>query len=154
MASMEPIHADPGTAGVWSRAVGVERLKYAFAWRSLLGSGARLVYGSDWPAAISLNPIRGLHVAVNRRSVDGRPQRGWVAEQRISIGEALRAYTQAGAYSSFEEGIKGRIAPGMLADIVVFSQDLFKIDPMRIHETRVALTVFDGKVVYQDMARK
>jgi predicted amidohydrolase YtcJ len=154
MASMEPIHADPGTAGVWSRAVGVERLKYAFAWRSLLGSGARLVYGSDWPAAISLDPIRGLHVAVNRRSVDGRPQRGWVAEQRVSIGEALRAYTQAGAYSSFEEGIKGRIAPGMLADIVVFSQDLFKIDPMRIHETRVALTVFDGKVVYQDMARK
>ena len=154
MASMEPIHADPGTAGVWSRAVGVERLKYAFAWRSLLGSGARLVYSSDWPAAISLDPIRGLHIAVNRRSVEGLPRRGWVAEQRVSIGEALRAYTQAGAYSSFEEGIKGRIAPGMLADIVVFSQDLFKIDPMRIHETRVALTVFDGKVVYQDMARK
>lgn len=154
IASMEPIHADPGTAGGWSRAVGVERWKYAFAWRSLLGSGARLVYSSDWPAAISLDPIRGLHVAVNRRSVDGRPQRGWVAEQRVSIGDALLAYTQAGAYSSFDEGIKGRIATGMLADIVVFSQDLFKIDPMRIHETRVALTVFDGKVVYQDMARK
>ncbi|MGE0128168.1 MAG: amidohydrolase [Blastocatellales bacterium] len=149
MASMEPIHADPGTVEVWSKAVGAERLKYAFAWQSLLKSGARLVYSSDWPAAISVDPIRGLHVAVNRRTVDGKPPRGWVAEQRISIGDAMRAYTQAGAYSSFEEGIKGRIAPGMLADIVVFSQDLFKIDPMRIHEARVALTVFNGKVVYQ-----
>jgi len=150
MASMQPIHADPGAVDVWSRAVGVERLKYAFAWQSLLSRGARLVYGSDWPAAISVDPIRGLHAAVNRRGIDGQPQRGWVAEQRVSIGDALRAYTQAGAYSSFEEAIKGRIAPGMLADIVVFSQDLFKIDPARIHETRVALTVFDGRVIYQD----
>jgi predicted amidohydrolase YtcJ len=148
-ASMEPIHADPGGADLRSRAVGIERLKYAFAWRSLLGGAARLVFGSDWPAAISLDPIRGLHVAVNRRTVTGQPRRGWVAEQRVSLGDALRAYTQAGAYSSFEEGVKGRIAPGMLADIVVFSQDLFKIDPMRIHETRVDLTVFDGKVIYQ-----
>jgi hypothetical protein len=151
MASMEPIHADPGTSEVWSKAVGAERLKYAFAWQSLLRSGARLVYSSDWPAAISVDPIRGLHSAVNRRTVDGKPPRGWVAEQRVSVGDALRAYTQAGAYSSFEEGIKGRIAAGMLADIVVFSQDLFKIDPMRIHETRVVLTVFDGKVIYQDL---
>jgi hypothetical protein len=150
LASMEPIHADPGTAEVWSKAVGVERLKYAFAWQSLLKSGARLVYSSDWPAAISLDPIRGLHSAVNRRTVDGQPPKGWVPEQRLSLGDALRAYTQAGAYSSFEEGIKGRIAPGMLADIVVFSQDLFKLAPLKIHETRVVLTVFDGKVVYRD----
>ena len=153
MASMEPIHADPGTSEVWSRAVGVERLKYAFAWQSLLKSGARLVFSSDWPAAISVDPIRGLHSAVNRRTVEGKPPRGWVPEQRVSLGDALRAYTQAGAYSSFEEGIKGRIAPGMLADIVVFSQDLFKLDAMRIHETRVVLTVFDGKVVHKDSAR-
>ncbi len=151
MASMEPIHADPGTVDIWSRAVGIERLKYAFAWQSLLRSGVRLVFSSDWPASISLDPIRGLHVAVNRRTVDGRPPRGWVPEQRVSIGDALRAYTQAGAYSSFEEGVKGRIASGMLADIVVFSHNLFKIDSMRIHETRVILTIFDGKVIYQDI---
>jgi hypothetical protein len=153
MASMEPIHADPGTAEVWSKAVGPDRMRYAFPWASLAKSGARLVFSSDWPAAISVDPIRGLHSAVNRRTVDGEPKRGWVPEQRLSIGDALRYYTQAGAYSSYEEGIKGRIGQGMLADIAVFSQDLFKIDPMRIHETRVVLTVFDGKVVYRDGAR-
>ena len=150
IASMEPVHADPGSAEVWSKAVGIERLKYAFAFRSLLNSGARLVFGSDWPAAISLDPIRGLHVAINRRTLDGHPHKGWVSEQRINVADALRAYTQGGAYSSFEEAIKGRIAPGMLADIVVLSQDLFKIDPMRIHESRALLTVFDGKVIYQN----
>lgn len=152
LASMEPIHADPGTAEVWSKAVGAERQQFAFAWQSLLKSGARLVYSSDWPAAISVDPIRGLHSAVNRRTVDGKPPRGWVPEQRINIVDALRAYTLGGAYSSFEEGIKGRIAPGMLADIAVFSQDLFKIEPMRIHETRVVLTVFNGKPIYRDGA--
>jgi predicted amidohydrolase YtcJ len=150
LASMEPIHADPGTAEVWSRAVGAERLPFAFAWQSLLKSGARLIYSSDWPAAISVDPIRGLHCAVNRRTAEGQPPRSWIPEQRVSIVDALRAYTNGGAYSSFEEGIKGRIAPGMLADVVVFSQDLFKIDPMRIHETRVVLTIFNGKPIYRD----
>ncbi len=150
LASMEPIHADPGTAEVWSKAVGAERLPFAFAWQSLLKSRARLVYGSDWPAAISIDPIRGLHNAVNRRTIEGQPPRGWVPDQRVSIIDALRAYTNGGAYSSFEEGIKGRIAPGMLADVVIFSQDLFKVDPMRIHETRVVLTIFNGKPIYRD----
>ncbi|HMV84394.1 MAG TPA: amidohydrolase [Blastocatellia bacterium] len=150
LASMEPIHADPGTTDVWSKAVGAERLPFAFAWQSLLKSGAKLVYSSDWPAAISVDPIRGLHSAANRRTVDGQPPRGWVPAERISIVDALRAYTHGGAYSSFEEGIKGRIAPGMLADIAVFSQDLFKVEPIRIHETKVVLTVFNGKVIYRD----
>lgn len=151
LASMEPIHADPGTAEVWSKAVGVERLPFAFAWQSILKTGARLVYSSDWPASISLDPIRGLHSAVNRRTIDGQPPKGWIPQQRISIADALRAYTQTGAFASFEEGIKGRIAAGQLADLVVFSQDLFKIDPIRIHETKVVLTIFDGKVIYRAM---
>lgn len=151
LASMEPIHADPGTAEVWSRAVGAERLPFAFAWQSLLKAGARLVYSSDWPAAISLDPIRGLHNAVNRRTIDGQPPKGWIPQQRISVVDALRAYTQAGAFSSFEEAIKGRIAPGQMADLIVFSQDLFKVDPARIYETKVVLTVFDGKVIYRTM---
>ncbi len=150
LASMEPIHADPGTAEVWSKAVGAERVPYAFAWQSLLKSGARLVFSSDWPAAISIDPIRGLHSAVNRRTIDGQPPKGWIPQQRISMADALRAYTFGGAFSSFEEGIKGRIAPGMLADIVIFSQDLFKTDPIQIHQTRVVMTVFNGKVIYRD----
>ena len=150
MASMEPIHADPGTVEVWSKAVGPERLPYSFAWASLLRSGARLVFSSDWPATISLDPIRGLHSAVNRRTIDGQPSKGWIPQQRINLVEALRAYTQMGAVASYEEQIKGRIAPGMLADLIVLSQDLFKTDPARIFQTRVAMTVFDGKVIFRD----
>lgn len=150
LASMEPIHADPGTVDVWSKAVGAGRLPYSFAWQSLMKNGARLVFSSDWPACISLDPIRGLHSAVNRRTIDGQPPKGWIPQQRISLVDALRAYTLGGAFASFEEGIKGRIATGMLADIAVFSEDMFKIDPIRIHETRVVMTVFNGKVVYRD----
>lgn len=149
LASMEPIHADPGTIDVWAKAVGPERLPYSFAWASLLKSGARLVFSSDWPAAITISPVRGLHNAVNRRTIDGQPPKGWIPEERISIAEALKAYTSAGAFASFEEGIKGRIAPDMLADIAVFSQDLFRIDPMKIHETRVMITIFNGRIIYR-----
>jgi hypothetical protein len=153
LASMEPIHADPDTIAVWSRAVGAERVNRAFAWNELRKHGARLVFSSDWPATISVDPMRGLHNAVNRRTIEGKPASGWIPAQRITIEQALRAYTSAGAYASFEETSKGQLAPGMLADIIVFSHDLFKIDPLKIHETRVVLTVFDGKVLYRKAAR-
>lgn len=146
---MQPIHADPGTVEVWSKAVGPERLKLAFPWRAFERSGARLVFSSDWPACISLNPIRAIHNAVNRRTIDGKPAGGWTPEHRVSIETALRGYTQMGALASFEETTKGRLAPGYLADLAVFSQDLFKIDPMKIHETKVVMTIFDGRVIYR-----
>jgi predicted amidohydrolase YtcJ len=148
LASMEPIHADPGTNAVWVPAVGEERCRRAFAWRSLEKAGARLVFSSDWPAAISVDPIRGIHCAVNRRTIDGDPPGGWIPEQRVSVESALRAYTQGGAYASFQERIEGTLEKGKVADIVVLSQNLFKIDPMEIYKTRVLLTVFDGRVVY------
>ena len=148
MPSMEPIHADPATISVWAKAIGETRLPWSFTWNEMLKSNAHLVYSSDWPACIDINPIRGLHVAVNRRTPDGFPEGGWIAEQKISIAQAMKAYTSAGAYSSFEENLKGKIKPGQLADIIVFSQDLFTIDPMKTHETKVVLTVFDGKVIY------
>jgi predicted amidohydrolase YtcJ len=149
MASMEPIHADPGTVTVWENAIGKKRLPYSFAWNKILQNKAQLVYSSDWPAAISINPIRGIHVAINRRTPSGFPEGGWVSEQRIKIHQALKAYTWAGAYSSFEENKKGLVKPGYLADVIVFSQDLFTIDPMKIHETTIAMTVFNGKVIYK-----
>ncbi|MBL7858979.1 MAG: amidohydrolase [Cyclobacteriaceae bacterium] len=147
--SMEPIHAEPGTIAVWAKAVGEKRLPYSFAWASFLKSNAKLVFSSDWPACVSINPIRGLHTAVNRRTIDGNPPDGWVPEQKISMHDALYAYTMGGAYSSGEEHVKGKIKPGYLADIILFSHDLFSIDPMKTHETKVVLTIFDGKVIYQ-----
>jgi hypothetical protein len=147
--SMEPIHAEPGTVSVWADGVGKKRLPYAFAWSSILKAGGHLVFSSDWPACVSINPIRGLHTAVTRRTVNGEPKAGWVPEQKISITQALTAYTQGGAFSSFEETSKGKIAPGYLADLVVLSQDLFTIDPTKTHETKVLMTVFDGKVIYE-----
>ena len=149
LASMEPIHAEPGTISVWASAVGEKRLPNSFAWASLLKNNATLVYSSDWPACVSINPIRGLHTAVTRRTITGQPESGWVPEQKIKIEDALLAYTQLGAYASFEENIKGRIAAGYLADIIVFSQDLFTIDPMKTHETQVVMTIFDGKIIYK-----
>lgn len=149
MPSMEPIHADPGTIAVWEKAIGETRLPWSFNWAEMLKTNAYLVFSSDWPACIDINPIRGLHVAVNRRTPDGFPESGWIADNRITIAQAMKAYTSSGAYSSFEENIKGKIKEGQLADIIVFSQDLFTIDPMKTHETKVVLTVFDGKVIYQ-----
>lgn len=150
MPSMEPIHAEPGTVEVWGKAVGEKRMPNSFAWAAMLKASAKLVFSSDWPACISLNPIRGLHVAVTRQNPDGFPEGGWVPHQKINITDALLAYTKMGAYSSFEENIKGQIIPGHLADVVVLSQDLFTIDPSETYKTKVTMTVFDGKIIFQD----
>ncbi len=150
LASMEPIHADPGSVEVWAKVVGEKRLPHSFVWASMLKSKARLVFSSDWPACSNPDPIRGLHNAVNRRTIDGLPPNGWVAEQKISIKDALIAYTQGGAYASFDEKEKGKIAPGYLADIIIFSQNLFDIAPMDTYKTKVLMTIFNGKVIYED----
>ena len=149
LASMEPIHADPATVGVWAKAIGEERLPWSFAWNSMLKNNAKLVFSSDWPACISLDPIRGIHVAVNRRDPSGFPEEGWVPGEKISMFEAMKAYSQAGAFSSFEEDRKGILKPGYLADIIVFSQDLFTIPEMEIHRTQVDLTIVDGKKIFE-----
>ncbi len=151
MPSMEPIHADPGTVAVWAKAIGEKRLPWSFVWAEMLKTNAHLVYSSDWPACIDLNPIRGIHVAVNRKTPDGFPEGGWISEQKISMAQAMKAYTSAGAFSSFEENLKGQIKEGQLADVIVFSQDLFTIDPMKTHSTKVVLTVFDGKIIYDEL---
>ena len=134
---------------MWTKAAGPERTKLAFAWNTLEKSGARLVFSSDWPACIALDPLRGLHNAVNRRTIDGQPAAGWLPEQRVSVENALRHYTEGGALASFEERTKGTLEPGKAADIIVLSQDLTRIEPMRIHQTKVTMTVFDGRVIYQ-----
>jgi predicted amidohydrolase YtcJ len=150
MASMEPIHAAPGTIDVWAKAVGEKRLPNSFVWASMLKNKVHLVFSSDWPACITPDPIRGLHNAVNRRTPAGIPAAGWVPEERISLKNALKSYTYEGAYSSFEEKVKGKIQVGYLADIIIYSQDLFTIAPMDIAKTKVVLTIFDGKIIYQN----
>jgi predicted amidohydrolase YtcJ len=149
LASMEPIHADPATLDVWAKAIGEERLPWSFAWNSILKSGAQLVFSSDWPACISLDPIRGIHVAVSRRDPSGFPEEGWIPQEKISIYEAMKAYTSMGAYSSFEENKKGLIKAGYLADLIVLSEDIFSIEPMSTHKVTVEKTIVDGKVIFE-----
>jgi predicted amidohydrolase YtcJ len=148
--SMQPIHADPESAGPWERAVGPQRMKLAFAWREFEKSGARLTFSSDWPAAIDVDPIHGIYCAVTRQTIHGEPAGGWIPEQRVGVETALRGYTAAGAYSSFEENVKGQIKPGMLADLVAFSQDLLKIPASKIHQTHVVLTILNGRIIFRD----
>jgi predicted amidohydrolase YtcJ len=149
LASMEPIHADPATVEVWSKAIGPDRLPLSFPWRSIEKAGGRLVFSSDWPASISLDPMRGIHNAVNRQTTDSKPAGGWLPDQRVSLETALRSYTTSAAYAEFQEKRKGTIAPGMLADLIVLSQDLFRIPPQKIHETRVDATVSAGRIVWR-----
>jgi predicted amidohydrolase YtcJ len=149
LASMMPIHADPGTNEVWVCAAGPERTQRAFAWRLLERAGARLVFSSDWPAAISVKPVDGLHTAVTRTTSDGQPAGGWMPEQRVTLGTALAAYTRGGAYVQFTEKTLGTLEPGKFADIIVLSADPFQIQPSALHALRVRKTVFNGTVVYE-----
>ena len=110
------VHADPGTMDVWIKAIGQERLPHSFGWADMLNDNVKLVYSDDWPACIDINPIRGIHVAVNRRTPEGFGKR-LDSRTKISMAQALKAYTSMGAYSSFEEKIKGTIEPGKLADL-------------------------------------
>ena len=146
IASMQPIHATSDML-VADRYWG-ERARYSYAWRSLLDSGAALAFGSDCPVE-SLNPLWGLHAAVTRQRADSTPPGGWHPQERLSLPQALRAYTLGAAYASGEEKVKGSIAPGKLADLVVLSRDIFEIPPQEILETEVVFTIFDGNIVYE-----
>jgi hypothetical protein len=115
----------------------------------MLDAGVPLAFGTDWPIA-PLNPLLGIWAAVTRQTLDHKHPEGWIPEQRVTLGEALRAYTQASAYAEFQEKVKGTIAPEMLADMVVLSADLFSVPANQIKDERVILTIVGGKVVYQE----
>ncbi len=149
IASMEPIHADPGTIDVWSNAIGTERTSRGFAWRALEKAGAKLIFSSDHPASISISPWRGVHNAINRQTIEGTPENGWLPEHRVSLKTTLQAYTNNGAYASFEEKTKGKIAVGMLADLVVLDKNPFEIPAKDLYKLQVEKTIFDGRIIYQ-----
>ena len=147
VASMQPYHAIDD--GRWAeKRIGHERARTSYAWRSMLDAGAVLAFGSDWPVA-PLDPLSGIAAAVTRATLDGRNPGGWFPEQRLTVEEALRAYTQGCAYAAFEEKDKGTISPGKFADLDVLSEDLFRIPPERIKDARVEITIVGGRVVYQ-----
>lgn len=147
IASMQPYQCIDD--GRWAeKRIGPERLKTTHAYRSLLDAGAVLAFGSDWPVA-PMVPLMGIYGAATRRTLDDKNPNGWVPAQKITVAEAVHAYTIGSAYAEGEETIKGSIAPGMLADLVVLSDDILHIDPVDIEKTRVEMTIFDGKIIYQ-----
>jgi len=149
---MQPYHeADDGR---WcEKRIGPERSKGTYAFRTLLDTGAVLAFGSDWTVA-PLNPLTGLKAAVTRQTLDGKHPNGWLPEQKITLDEALRAYTFGSAYAEFAEKAKGTLLPGKLADLVMLDRDIYKIDPAQIDQARVILTVLDGRVVFEDRGVK
>ncbi len=146
IASMQPYH-EAGD-GEWAeKRIGHERAKSTHAWRSLLDHGAKLAFGTDWPVA-PLNPLLGLCAAVTRATLDGKHPDGWIPEQKITLAEALEAYTLGSAYAEFTDHRKGSLTPGKLADVVILDADLFHIPPDKIKDAKVVATILAGHVVY------
>ena len=148
IASVQPYHAIDD--GRWAEGrIGRERCRTAYPFKSFLDHKVRLCFGSDWTVA-TLNPLLGIYAAVTRRTTDGKNPQGWFPEEKISVEDAVRAYTINNAYAAFEENDKGTIAPGKLADFVVLSDDIFSIDPVKIPDVKVQMTIVGGAVVYMN----
>ena len=146
IASVQPYHAIDD--GRWAeRRIGPERMKTTYAFRTFLDKGVRLALGTDWTVA-PLNPMWTLYAAVTRATLDGKNPNGWVPEQKMTLAEAIEAYTMGSAYAEFQENEKGSITAGKLADMVILSDDLFAIDPVKIPDVKVDTTIVGGRVVW------
>jgi predicted amidohydrolase YtcJ len=147
--SFQPLHAnpEPGWIGSWIKNAGPEREQRAFAWKAVLDGGGRLAFGSDWPV-VTISPWPGLQVAVTRQDLDGLPAGGWLPQHKVSIAEAVYAYTMGGACAMHREKEEGSLEPGKLADLIILSQNVFEIDPHDIAKTEVLLTMVGGKIVH------
>ena len=153
VAEVQPFHLSDDMRWMEER-IGFERTKGAYAFKSIQASGAVLCFGTDWPGTSAseypINPMLGLYAAVTRQTITGQPSAGWFPNERISIEEAIRAYTYNTAYANFEEKIKGSIEPGKLADLTVLSKNLLKVAPKKFLTTDVLYTIVAGKMVYQN----
>jgi len=152
IAEVNPYHLSDDMRWMEER-IGHERCQGAYAFKSLLDHGAILSFGSDWPgtsaAEYLVHPKYLIHAAVNRTTINGEPEGGWFPEQKISVHEALKAYTINNAYAAFEDHIRGSIRVGKLADITVCDRNLMNIDPEDILEMKVLMTIVDGRVVFE-----
>jgi predicted amidohydrolase YtcJ len=148
IACMQPRHCAPDITGQWAKAVGPQRWKYAWAFRSLRDAGATLAFASDWNVA-EMEPLIGIYTALTRKGLDGKPEGGWIPEQTLDLETAIRGYTMNGAYANFAEQNRGSITPGKYADLVLLSDDLFQIQKDKIKDDKVVWTMVGGKEVYK-----
>ncbi|MCU7525791.1 MAG: amidohydrolase [Ignavibacteria bacterium] len=147
IASVQPYHLIDD--GCWAeKRIGKERLRNTYPFRSFIDNGVKVCFGSDWSVA-PLDPIMGIYAAVTRSTLDGKHPEGWIPEEKISVEEAIKCYTINNAYASFEEDIKGSIEAGKLADLVVLSEDILSVDPAKIKDVKVDMTIFDGDIIYK-----
>src|SRR5207248_7894308 len=134
--------------GRWAeRRIGPERIKTTYAFRTFLDRGIKLALGTDWTVA-PLNPMLTIYAAATRATLDGKNPNGWVPEQKITVKEAVEAYTMGSAFAEFQDKVKGSITPVKLADVVILSDDIFSIDPKAIRDVQVRQTIVGGKVVF------
>lgn len=150
IASMQPYHADPTDVQFesWANPIGAERAAHGWSWGSIERAGGRLAFGSDWPV-VSLDPLLGLNMAVNRTTADGEPPGGWIPTERIAMAQALEAYTSGAAYAEFTEAEKGALGPGMLADITIFDRDLLAIPSHEVLSAQVVFTIVGGLISFE-----
>ncbi|MBV9626028.1 MAG: amidohydrolase family protein [Acidobacteria bacterium] len=152
IASVQPYHAiDDGRFA--EPRIGHERASRTYAFRTFLEHGVRLAFGTDWEVA-PLNPMLTIYAAVTRATLDGKNPNGWFPEQKLTVTEAIEAYTMGSAFAEFEEQEKGSISPGKLADMVLLDQDIFTIDPVKIGDTKILKTFVGGKLVWDGEAGK
>jgi predicted amidohydrolase YtcJ len=146
IASMQPTHATSDMYWAEDR-VGPERIKGAYAWRTVLDSGARLALGSDFPVE-AVNPFFGIYAAVTRQDQKGSPAGGWYPSQKLTLAEAIRGFTLDAAFAAFEEQSRGTIEPGKLADLTIVDGDLLAMPESDLFKAKVRMTVVGGEVVY------
>ena len=149
VASFQPLHANPDPAwmSAWIKKAGPEREQRAFAWNSVLKAGGHLAFGSDWPV-VTINPWPGIQMAVTREDWEGKPQGGWLPGEKMTLEQAIYAYTLGGAFALNEENLRGSIEPGKLADLALLSQNIFEIPANKIKETCPLLTIVGGRIMY------
>lgn len=147
IASIQPLHLYDDGSWMINR-IGKNRMKYAYAFRSLLENGINLCFGTDWPV-VNLNPLETVYAAITRHTSDGMNPDGLFPEEKLTIEESLRAYTAGAAYASFDEKIKGSLEKGKLADFIILDHDLLKAEPDQIKSTKILMTVVGGKIKFQ-----
>jgi predicted amidohydrolase YtcJ len=147
IASVQPYHAiDDGRFA--EKRIGPDRIKRTYAFRSFLDHRVRLAFGTDWTVA-PLSPMWTIYAAVTRATLDGKNPDGWVPEQKLKVEEAVEAYTMGSAYAEFQDNVKGSITVGKYADLVLLSDNIFKLQPAAIKDVQVDLTIVGGKVTYK-----